>query len=420
MAEIRVEFKRLNAFSEQQKVMSSKVGKISENLRILKSSIDWDIKKSSSIDTRLSDLCREVENCSHALGAMAVFIKGADRAYEKCENENLVMMGNVDRNSGVLHGSSDPGNLINLLNAMNPFNLLNPFSPFRQDSLLNPIIVNELTQLHTAWEWVGTTLVPGNAFISDHLMFNGVFSPDPSEKNSLTMGIGAKNEFGSSWSEETYTNAVLLAPWLAATGTYESKYGSLAGNTEMEAAYDFISGDVFLRGKGDLEGSLVEQSGVVQAGLLTAQGALKFVNAKAEGEAKLALMQDGKINPKIAISGNAEASVLKGEAGVQFGSEDNNIYTEAEGKVLTASAEGEAELSINGAALKGEMVAALAQGEAESGFELFGYKVGISVEGTAGSIGLEGGFSTTTDEVSFGFGAHALLGGAFEVKISTD
>ena len=118
----------------------------------------------------------------------------------------------------------------------------------------------------------------------------------------------------------------------------------------------------------------------------------------------------------------ASVSALSGEARGDIGDENLEMYGEAEVDVLTAEAslqagsittdEGEHVVGIQGKA-----IAAAATGGVEAGFKVFGIEIGVTADGYAGAVGIEGEATIGSDGADFGFGAAEGIGGAIGISI---
>lgn len=141
-----------------------------------------------------------------------------------------------------------------------------------------------------------------------------------------------------------------------------------------------------------------------------------------EGEVGFSIIDDGKFSPSIGAGVSAEGAVVEGSADLRLGDEDNNVHGKAEGTLLGAEAGVEAsagkirikdkatgqESTIIGVKGGAKAEAYLAEGRVSGGFELFGVKFDIGLEGKAGGAGAGvGGYAGTggvSGELDVGLG----------------
>lgn len=105
MAEIKVQFQRLADFSNRKRNMSLRADDVARRLNSLKGSLDWDIKSSSSIDFRLSELCRNVKAYVGVLTEMSNYLNRASREYLGCENEIANYQKNASNGDSISAGA---------------------------------------------------------------------------------------------------------------------------------------------------------------------------------------------------------------------------------------------------------------------------------------------------------------------------
>lgn len=172
---------------------------------------------------------------------------------------------------------------------------------------------------------------------------------------------------------------------------------------------------------GELEGSL----GMLKGNIKGSVG-----NAAVEGRIGASLIDDGKFSPSIYAKANAGASVLKGSASYSVGTDENNVFTKAEGEVLGAKANAEGSVGVitttdsdgtthKSFGVKGSAGAEayIAQGSVSRGFTFMGIKVTGSVSGKAGGAGVSAGGSITTGGASGEIGAGLGLGVGIKIDV---
>lgn len=178
--------------------------------------------------------------------------------------------------------------------------------------------------------------------------------------------------------------------------------------------FDWANSKVKVGIEGKAEGHVATGEISSSSEYLNGKAAATFVSGGVKGGAGISIIDGGKFTPSIYAEASAEASVLEGEAELSIGDQNNNIHGKAEGTLLgaEASAEGAAgRIKIKDKAtgqettaygIKGEVKAEayLAEGEVSGGFELFGVKIDLGVEGKAGGAGVGAGGHVSTGGVS--------------------
>lgn len=150
----------------------------------------------------------------------------------------------------------------------------------------------------------------------------------------------------------------------------------------------------------------------------------------ATGSIGASLYKDGKLSPALEAKLKGEASLLKGNATVNFGNEEFDAHLKSSGTLLGAEAEAsggigmitytdsvgmiKTELGVRG---KVGAEAYVAQGKASGGFTLWGIKLDVGVSGKVGGAGasLEG--QATAGGVSGKIGAGLGVGLGLEISI---
>lgn len=191
--------------------------------------------------------------------------------------------------------------------------------------------------------------------------------------------------------------------------------GTWASDTFGFITQAAISGAV---AKGKVEGNF---------GYLHGEAEGKFLTGGVTGEAKALLIEDGKFRPSLHVGGNAEVSVLKGEAEAGFGTDQYGIFGKAEGDVLHAEAEAgvgvgylgkdEKGNAIYGVEAEASAMASVAQGSVGGGITIFGIDIGVNAKGYAVAAGVECGGSISTKGVKGSFSGALGLGVGLDVSI---
>ena len=162
-----------------------------------------------------------------------------------------------------------------------------------------------------------------------------------------------------------------------------------------------VSGEIdILRKEDKISGKYGEASNELKIGKIGAKGAIGAT-----------LFKNGKFDPSLKAEAKAEAVGVEDKVKGRLGSKDNNVHAEAKGQVGYAGAEAKASISKKGIEAKAGAEAYVAKGEVKGGFNLFGIKVDIGVEGKALGAGasaeFKGGKSSTSGSIDLGLGLGA-------------
>ncbi len=177
--------------------------------------------------------------------------------------------------------------------------------------------------------------------------------------------------------------------------------------------YDKDDGIAYL-GKGSIQG---------QSGSLKGEADVYVGDITAEGECAAGFWHEktGEDVAGVKVTGRAQAAVLEGKAEGSYGDEDFGLFAQADGKVLTAKAEAGIEANIESGNLdvgaKAEVGASVFEGEASTGFNIFGWEIEVGIEGSA--LGAQAGAEIGYTDGRFRMGAKAELvaGGGFWFSI---
>lgn len=151
----------------------------------------------------------------------------------------------------------------------------------------------------------------------------------------------------------------------------------------------------------------------------------------AEGSVSASLIKDGKFSPQISAKGELSAVGVEGSAEGGFGTENNNVHVDANGKVGVAKVSGEVAAgtvyvkNADGTeskryGVKGEVGAEayVAEGKISGGITILGVKIDAGIGGKFGGAGAKAGGSVTNGGVS---GSASLgFGAGLEVDFSVD
>lgn len=198
------------------------------------------------------------------------------------------------------------------------------------------------------------------------------------------------------------------------------------------AKMDLENGNVGAKAEAKGEFHAAEGSAEAHFGDLASVKAKGSVgNVAANGEIEATIFTDGHIDPRIAASIAASASVASGSVSAKVGNDVIGGHVDASGEVLAAHADASAAIGkitykdkdgneVTGYGVKAQAGAEayLAKGEISGGFNFFGYNIDFSLEGKAGGAGAKAGFTAATGAISGEIGAGLGLGIGLKFNIT--
>ena len=236
--------------------------------------------------------------------------------------------------------------------------------------------------------------------------------------NGVTMGYsGPKNEY----EDGTYSGSVLSSfiesnKNIGGLDVKDRVEGEILGYS-AETSYGFKSDDdqimAYAGAKG--EGHLAKVKHTTTVGeYYKGSEEVSVGNIEGEGYVGFTFIEDGKIRPHVGGKAEVQVSAVKGQIERQLGTDDYNLHTNAEGSLLGASAELEAQIGVikykdpkthkevvgYGAKAEAGAEAYLAEGRVEGGITIAGIKINVGLEGKAGGAGAKAGGAIMTDKVS--------------------
>lgn len=195
--------------------------------------------------------------------------------------------------------------------------------------------------------------------------------------------------------------------------------GAYKAKIENSFSGDFKKGDVGVGVKASAGISGVRVSNEGSAGVAYGKYDVQVGTVSGEAEAKVNIINDGKIKPEVAVSAKAEGKLLSGELEGGLGNDDFNVHAKGEGAIGTAKAEGKLAFSAKeGISGKGEVGAAVFSGKATAGFTILGVKIDASVKGEALAVGAEAEFGASSNSFELGGKLSFLAGIGLKIKVS--
>lgn len=215
------------------------------------------------------------------------------------------------------------------------------------------------------------------------------------------------------------------------TKTIEGKVLGYETDTKAGMKWKPEEGEANMSANGSIKGYLFGYESETSTDFGKLKKGITIGEVGTTGSIGLSILDDGKFRPSLFGKLEGSAAVLKGEAGGQIGSDQNNIHINADGTLLGAEADIEVGLGVievvdektgqksTEFGVKGEVSAEayLAEGKVQGGFSVFGIDINVGISGKAGGAGVEAGGSITTGGVSGEIGAGLGLGAGLEISI---
>lgn len=247
----------------------------------------------------------------------------------------------------------------------------------------------------------------------------GGWSSDAEESSGVTVtGSGPSGKI-----EDGKASGPLLSGSIEGNGAFVGfdtsgkLEGELVGGSAKAKAggsWNLQEKNASISASAEVEGHLAKGSALGNIGLLGGKVEGSVGNVGAKGEVGASLFRDGKFSPSLGASASAEASVAKGSAQANFGSDEYDVHAKANGSVLTAKAKAEANVGVItyldessgrttrafGAGAEVGAEAYLAEGTVSGGVTICGIKFDIGVSGKAGGAGAKAGGQVTTKNIA--------------------
>lgn len=219
-------------------------------------------------------------------------------------------------------------------------------------------------------------------------------------------------------------------------GVYaEGNVGNLKYNGSLEAGKVSASGEIS-GGLYDKNGKLnpnFKIEGKAEAELISGKAGVQFGNDKFGGSAEIKgsvgnvgasgsvsgsiFDKNGKLNPAISMQAEAHAKAVTGKASAKVGNEYISATTTAEGTIGGAEAKASFKVSGDGVEAKAGAEAYVARGEISKEYSIFGVKIKTTVGGKAGAIGVSAGGKVSKTEAEVNIGASLGIGADVGIKV---
>lgn len=427
MTLLKIEFINFSIFMSSKAEVERQIRKLSEiraELEHIRRSLDSDIRNVKGIDSNFSRVGSCVDSDIKDLYRIASFLEYADKAYKKAEKRIKDLVDDLLKPKyfppywplpsipgGKLPGIWTGPYPIPKYPGMPPGIWTGPYPIPKYPGMppgfwTGPYMVGEGFISGIWGPLAGSTLTVKKYFLDKNITLT----------EKLKLGVNEKTDSGYTGNLFEYDSE--LSSGYAKVGTNAKLFGYEYNKPSGFADWDFEKGRVGAGIEAGIEGYVAKGEVRSQIGLLSSTAQVTALTAGVQGEAKAVLFDKGKFDPKLKVGVNAEATALKGSVEKQFGTDDFNIHSGAEGKVGTAKAEATAFIGKEGVGAKAEAGAAVFKGEVKSGFSLFGINVDFSVEGEALSVGAKAEFGVKEGEIKLGGKLSFLAGLGLNLKIS--
>lgn len=387
LSSLLVEQRNLNAVALQLTSISMQITDITARLSVKSSSISGIKKNLRSISSTTSEKSRNLKGMSSAVSDIAVAYKSAE--------QQITGYG---------------GGMANILLAKNISSLLQYFADG------NGVISN-------VFETLGSN---GLFQLGEN---NSVFSLFGKDGTLITSVDWNKWDVGNLSASGALLSILGKAEWgdISVENIMSILKGEAKGNAFAD--FDIKNGNIGAGVNGNASFSVLEDqlSGSI-GDYIKAAGILSVLTGSAEGRAGSQLLRDGKLDPGIYAFAEGTAHGIKAEGNTTLGTEKNNIHGSAQGSIgyadgkagigagyLGTDADGK---DVYGAVAEVGGEAYVFHGEVESGLEIFGIDVDVTLSG--GLFGAEANAGASYTNQGIDIGAGLGLGGGLGLDLSID
>lgn len=387
LSSLLVEQKNLNTVALQLASISMQITDITARLSVKSSSISGVKKNLRSISSTTSEKSKNLKGMSSAVSDIAVVYRSADQQITGYGGgmANILLAKNI---SSLLQYFADGNGVIR-----------NVFETLGSNGLFQ---LGENNSLFSLFGKDGTliTSVDWNKWDVGNLSASGAL-----------LSILGKAE----WGDISIENIVSVLKGKAkgnAFADFSLKNGNIGAGANGNASFSVL--------EGQLSGSLGDY--------LKGAGALAALTGSVGGRAGSQLFRDGKLDPGIYAIAEGTVHGIKAEGNTTLGTEKNNIHNSAEGSIgyadgkagigagyLGTDADGK---DVYGAVAELGGEAYVFHGEVESGLEILGIDVDVTLSG--GLFGAEAGVGASYTNQGIDIGAGLGLGGGVGLDLSVD
>ena len=224
--------------------------------------------------------------------------------------------------------------------------------------------------------------------------------------------LGLSAEAGASASVFSAGSTIAIGG-LFAEGRIDALKAEASAKAEAGLMRDGVI-DPHIDAEAEASATLLSAGGAASLGLLKGEVDAKVGHVAAKGKVSGSLFDEkGELSPNLKAKASAEATAAQAKAKTSFGSDSNNIHAEAEGKVLTAGANAELEVSKDSIKAQVGAEAYVAKGSVSGGVTIFGIKIDAKASGGVGGASAVAGGEITgakaTGKIGLGLGVGAEL-----------
>lgn len=435
MTDFEVRTDRLNNVSSNFNRISSRVRSISDEAKSVLSSTRSSITARLAYSLQRSVVCGNINKCSTDYKNLSSALKQVSSLYNQYERKvaGQKLFDEVFTLQDLLNVwdwlnppifdvvKNFPKSLFTIPLIISPWNIIKPTIRPKTDAEFTHMLFENF--LGDAWKATGVTAVGATGSV----LFKG-FTDLGSFENAMKTLFKDGKIAGSLAEGSAFINGQI-----AGVDAGVSVKGDVLGASATaggKAKWDLEKGDV--GAEASLKAEVHAASGEVEGYIGYLKGKIKGTvgSAEAKGSLVASLWKDGKFAPAIGVEGKASAKGAEGEVEASFGSEKNNVHASAGGSVFVAEAEASAKAGVItykeddgtvktkfGVDAEVGAEAYLAQGEAKTGFSLWGIEVSASVEGKFGGLGAGAGVEATTGSISASVDAGILAGLGLNVGV---
>lgn len=139
---------------------------------------------------------------------------------------------------------------------------------------------------------------------------------------------------------------------------------------------------------------------------------------KAQGNARLALWENGQFDPALKLNASASVSAISATGTLKVGTNNVNMQGRVTGTVGTVYAEGHAVVSKDELVFEAGVGAAALRGEAQIAFNIFGFRIIITGSASVGSAEANVSYRYSSREWEFGTKLAFIAGLGFRINVS--
>lgn len=400
MTYIMVDKTRIRSFENTFRDLSSNMKNISGELSSTGRRLDWEVRAKSNIDTTINSIQHTLDQQAALLTKMSGFLSKAYTEYEKLDRE---FVGDLDKFKN--YQTITPENKGIVDEIWKFFGIFLPVGVLPIATLPGFFIAHVISRF----------LLTGNnnmpSFLRTYINRNGIEKSDGITR-AYVYNAGFNGQKGLYKVNGDFYGLTATGQTKAQFDLYNSKNHSFDPSLELRAQGNASVAEANMKNTFGNKNLYIQNTTGISA-----------LNAKGEAGFDFGLWKFDKngnrtFDPGAELVLGGSVSALEGKTKTKVGNDDFGVFAGGTGKVGTAKAEAKAEFDPTKRELnvKGEVGAAVLEGEAEGGFTLWGYDIGVGVTGKALAAGAE--FEAGVDNGEFVLDIGAALGVGGDLKIT--